>query len=491
MFALLSTDAAVGVGANETIEYQPPSGSTLDGGTVDVTLSATGGGPNASGTAIVYTPDYAYDGSDVVYQCAWGLGGCGASGSDAYTGTIALPNGRGGNLYVSAGCGGAGGYLCDSGGANGSWAEAQLWWADLLLANDSSPTASGFGGSLLSPNVSGTGQLAFTATDANGPGVYKVTVLIDGTAVYSATPSTDGGSCAPVGTDPSSGALMFDDAQPCPQSESVDLPIPTTALSDGPHDLKVIVTDAAQNSSTVLDQTITTANRTTVSSLLNTPPTAPGSSSRSPAAATVYAFALAAATRRLGASIKRGFDTSAVRLAGTLESEAGVPAAGVPVALWAQPLSGGAWQQLANTSTSGTGAWTLNAPRGSSRLLRIVPGAGGQPTSAPSTVSLSETVAPSLSLRVTSTGAARIVFTGHLAIAPLGSPRPIVFIEVEGPDGWQAVGAPVRVGPRGNYRYVYRSSPFTIGRRFVFRAVTPATALWPAATSPTPTSEVH
>jgi hypothetical protein len=63
----------------------------------------------------------------------------------------------------------------------------------------------------------------------------------------------------PVGTD-ASGALMFDFAQPCPATEVVDVPIPTAGLPDGSHALAVTVTDAARNSSTVLDQNITTSN---------------------------------------------------------------------------------------------------------------------------------------------------------------------------------------------------------------------------------------
>ena len=62
MFAILSTDAAVGVGSAETLQYTPPGGSTLIGGSVDVSMYADGGGYNASGTAVAYTPNYAYDG---------------------------------------------------------------------------------------------------------------------------------------------------------------------------------------------------------------------------------------------------------------------------------------------------------------------------------------------------------------------------------------------------------------------------------------------
>jgi hypothetical protein len=86
-----------------------------------------------------------------------------------------------------------------------------------------------------------------------------VTAAIDGRPVFSGTPNTNGGACVPVGTD-ASGALMFDLQQPCPATEVVDVPIPTVGLADGAHDLAVTVTDAARNSSTVLDQNISTSN---------------------------------------------------------------------------------------------------------------------------------------------------------------------------------------------------------------------------------------
>jgi hypothetical protein len=480
MYALLSTAAAAEVGTSEDLQYTPPSGSTLAGGSVDVSLYADGYGQDASGTAVLYTPAFAYDGSDVFFQCAWGLSPC-ANGTNDFSGVVTLPANRGGNFYIGAGCGGLAGQYCAEGGSNGAWALVQLWWADLLLTNTSAPAASGFSGSLLSPNAHGTADLAFTATDPNGPGVYNVAVRIDGNTVYSATPNTNQGECASAGTDATTGALMFDWQQPCLQTETVDVPVDTTTLADGTHELKVIVTDAAQNSSTVLDETITTLNSTTVSALLNSPP----STSSVPAGAPVYSITLDPATKRLTGGVQRRYRHSGLKLAGTLDDASGVAAPDVPVALWGQPASGGNFSELAHTATDGTGGWTLTAPRGSSRLLRVVAGANVRAASATSSVSVRETVTPVLSLHVVTPGGARIVFTGQLAISPLGSPRPLVFIEVRGPDGWQAVGAPTHVGSNGRFRYVYTSSPFTIGRSFLFRAVTPAAALWRPANSPT------
>ena len=482
MYALLSTDAAAEVGTGENLQYTPPSGSTLAGGNVDVNLYADGYGASASGTAVLYTPAFAYDGSDVFFQCAWGLSPC-ENGTNDFAGVVALPANRGGNFYIGAGCGGLAGQYCAEGGSQGAWALIQVHWADFLLTNTSSPAASSFGGSLLQPDAHGTADIAFTATDPNGPGVYSVTVQIDGNTVHSATPNTNQGECAPVGTDATTGALMFDWQQPCLQTETVDIPVDTTALADGRHELKVIVTDAALNSSTVLDQTITTLNRTTVSALLPSPATT--------IAAPVYSLSLDAATKRLTSGARRLYSHSSLKLSGTLNNASGVTAPDVPVALWQQPANGGAFTELAHTTTDGTGGWTLTAPPGSSRLLRVVAGVKAQAASATSSLSVRETVTPGLSLHVSTPGGGRIVFTGKLAIAPLGQPRPLVFMQTRGPDGWEEVGSPIRVDTNGDFRYVYTSSPVTLGRRFSFRAATPATALWQPAHSPVHSAVVH
>ena len=259
MLAILSSDAAAGVGSGENLQYAPPAGSALAGGSVDVSAYGDGYGPDASGTAVAYSPEFAYSGADVILQCSSGQPPCSAGGSPYdYAGVISLPANRGGGFYIGAGCGGAGGQSCDEGGSEGAWALVRVWWANFLLSNTATPAATGVGGTLLSPNARGTQELAFTATDAGGPGVYNTTVQVDGKTLYSGIPDTNGGACVPVGS--SGGVLMFDYSQPCRQSESVDVPIDTTSVPDGQHTLKVTVEDAAQNSSVVYDGAITTDN---------------------------------------------------------------------------------------------------------------------------------------------------------------------------------------------------------------------------------------
>jgi hypothetical protein len=386
-------------------------------------------------------------------------------------------------VTIDVGCdGGPGGYSCPGSQGPLPEAEADILGADFVINSAATPSASGFTGSLLTGTAHGTANLQFTASDPGGPGLYNVTATIDGHVVYDATPDGNGGACQTVGTY-SDGSLEFEQLLPCSRQTTVDIPVNTTSLTDGQHDLKVIVTDAAQNSSTVLDQTITSQNSTTVSSLLPSPPAV--------SAAPVYSLSLNTATERLTRGVLRLYNRSALRFAGTLKGSSGVAAPGVEVSLWAQPAAGGDFNEVAHTITNATGAWALTAPRGSSRLLRVVAGAKAQAASAASSVSVRETVTPVLTLHVTTPGGGRIVFSGRLAIAPLGAPRPLVFIQTHGPDGWEVVGSPIRVGLDGGFRYTYRSSPLTFGRSFSFRAVTPQTALWQAAQSQDHSAAVH
>jgi hypothetical protein len=267
MDATLGAGAPASTGTQEALQYTPPTGSTLAGGSVDVNLYADSGGPGGSGDAVLYSPNFAYDSSDVFYQCAQALPGC-----KTFSGVVSLPTNRGGNFYAGALCGGTNG-SCTSGASENAWAYAQVVWARLVLFNSSSPGASGFAGSLLSPNAFGTADVSFTASDPGGPGVYNVTAKVDGTTVYAANPDTNSGHCVSVGTDTASGAFMFDWQQPCPTTEFVDVPVSTAGLVDGRHQLTVAVTDAAQNTSTVLNETITTRQSGTGTVL--TPPPKP------------------------------------------------------------------------------------------------------------------------------------------------------------------------------------------------------------------------
>ncbi len=261
MVANLSAEAQPAPGvANEFLTYTPPSGSTLVGGSMNVSLYGGGSGTNATAVAGLYEPVFDPSDADRFLVCARILSPC-QNGGYTWSGTVALPASRGGNLIAAASCASNSGGTCSTNqDSNNNFADVFISSADLLLQSNAVPTGSGFTGTALQPGARGQTDLTFTAADPGGPGVYLVQAFVDGTLVYSATPSTNSGQCVPVGTDPASGALMFDYQQPCPPAESVDVPISTTGLQDGRHELRVNVIDAAGNEATALDQTITTSN---------------------------------------------------------------------------------------------------------------------------------------------------------------------------------------------------------------------------------------
>jgi hypothetical protein len=271
MFAELINGAAANPGTAETLEYTPPAGSSLVGGSAQVTLDGDGHDPSgASGIAALYEPALVVDANDQFYECAsWNNPGCVSSTSsnqsvspDHYAGPLAIPPNRGGDLFLNAWCDAIPNQnlSCDEGGARGYIARVTVSKADLLLSNSAAPQAGGFGGSALQPAARGTAHLVFTAQDPGGPGIYRVTARVDGKTVWAGTPDSNGGRCVSVGSDAPADALMFDWQQPCPRTEVVDVPIATAGLPDGRHELAVTVTDAARNSSTVLDEEISTSN---------------------------------------------------------------------------------------------------------------------------------------------------------------------------------------------------------------------------------------
>jgi hypothetical protein len=261
MVAALSVLSAAPAGSTELLTYQPPAGSALVGGSVDVNMSADGTGSDANGAAVarseLFEPVVS---SSPFFQCVAGFKLCSASAPD-YSGLVNLPADAQGDLIALVTCQANDGTApCDATPNNNVWAQVQVVWARLLLSSSVSPAGSGFGGSALQPGARGTAHLVFTAAESSGPGIYTYSVAIDGQTVSSGSPNANGGRCVPVGTDPGTGALMFDYQQPCLTSEVVDVPVPTAAVPDGSHELTVTLTDAAGNSSTVFDQNITTSN---------------------------------------------------------------------------------------------------------------------------------------------------------------------------------------------------------------------------------------
>ena len=316
-------------------EYLPPAGSTVAGGSLQTT-----GDPPTLETL-----------SGATWSTAW-------SGSASGNVTVPVPSGSFAGLQVAdddQSCGGR--ILCSLSIDSG----------ELLLSSSSTPTGSGFAGDLLDPAAHGTANLTFTANDPSGPGVYRVTATVDGQTVYQATPDTNGGLCVPQGTASGSGALIFDSRQPCPQTVVLQIPVDTTVLADGEHRLVVTVENAAQTSSVVLDQLISTDNLTTPSSAGRESPTGSGIEGAA------YTFNLDPSSQALTTRlVNRRYTGSAVTLTGVLLGASGAPAVGATVTAQAASFFGSAFQTVAHAVSGADGRFTLIVPAGDSRQLRLI-----------------------------------------------------------------------------------------------------------------------
>jgi hypothetical protein len=234
--------------------FTAPAGATIAGGSITGSFTAP------EGQAWIATPSPAFDAADEIAGCPAG-GPCGVAG--VLAGTFPITHLGGTRIYAPALCSQPSAAACPVGAVNN--AEVDIHAADIELAVTTTPRATDYGGSLLEPRATGDAELRFTATDpqhggGSGPGVYSITVEIDGRTVYTGVPDTDHGTCAPLGVDPATGGLEFDDSQPCATNARISVPIDTTTLGDGPHALTVTVSDAAGDHSTVLSRTITTFN---------------------------------------------------------------------------------------------------------------------------------------------------------------------------------------------------------------------------------------
>ncbi len=433
--------------ARAALRFIAPTGDTIDGGDIFVEPTGFGEGGAGMGAGAQLATGYPENvfASLVNDRPQW----------------VAIPAGS--NLLFAS-------VFCDSTPGPSCYQYLFVAGAHILLSSIVRPSLSTLSGPLTAGgSLHGTQDVGFTASDGDGPGIYEVTAMIDGKIVYQATPNLNGGACVSAGY--YDGALEFYTAHPCPQSVALTLPIHTSTLEDGIHELTVVATDAAREASKVSQVLFRTENLITVAGAGRVPRPTSGTE---PA----YLVRFDGRTAALLRGVRRSYEDSSLTLSGTLTTPQGAVAPDVPVQLRARegnsPGGGGGETVIASTSTDAAGNWSLTAPKGPSRTLRV----GYGHASTPSGMTVKESVTPAMSLRIVDRRGGRFAFTGRVMVSPLARPLPIVTIEASA-DGrhWQVVGHEIRTGAKGHYRLAYHS-PFSVGGRFAFRASTPETSLW-------------
>lgn len=448
--------------AGEIWAYKPPAGSTIAGGTLSVDMTAR------EGVALVGAK---VKGSVVE------LGKCESPGCLHYTRDLPITAVGATEIYEQAACFGKNGVCHPPEGepfdheGNGLFsAEAELSSAQILLSTNAVPSASGLGGTLLNSTVTGKATLSFTATDA-GPGIYQVRVKVNGEQALAETPNLNEGKCVSTGT--SEGARAFNYTQPCPTETPVNAEINTAGLPDGTHALTVELEDAAGDVATIYSGTLTTVNHATVF----TPTVAPVE--RGPCNGTPCDEAAKLAAAGEAKTFTRALGHSPATLTGRLTSPTGTPIHGAQVKLLQQIVGSAAVTQIASTTTSANGSWSLKAPAGASRLLQVAFYSHTLDTTPASTLDFHENVQGAVSMHAPHRAwlGHALVFSGQLAGGYVPAGGESVQMEIFYGGRWRTIEVlPTNSKGRWAYKYVFSLG---VGASYLFRAVTVPNAGYP------------
>jgi hypothetical protein len=386
------------------------------------------------------------------------------------------PPNLGSDLYASASCPGDSEQPCAEGTSDpkGYAAVVYIFAANLILEQSAGPTASHVGGEVASaPVLSGTSDVSFDASDP-GAGVYQAVFSLDGQVVQRTTIDEEHGRCRNVGqTTDGLPAFLF--VQPCPASVTANVGLDTTRFANGEHHLTVTVTDAAGNSTVVLERSVLFANAL-----------APGSPQGGPNGTDASADALLSvrwkSTKR--ARLLAGYGQAETVL-GSLTTPAGAPIGGAHIAVLATPDYAGARTASAlGTTTDAAGRFTLSLPRGlSSRSLRFEYSdlLGGPPV-ATETLSLGVRAGVSLGVVPRTAGAGgSIRFSGRLRGGPIPAGGKLLVLEARSPGGAWLEFDVIRSDARGAFHASYRFK-FPGPASYQFRVLCEAEADYPFAT---------
>jgi hypothetical protein len=380
-------------------------------------------------------------------ETCWAISGCYALGNGVSNASRVGHSGLDiGALHVFVDCNPAG---CPAGsGAN----LLRIHRGEFVLRDLADPVFSGTpSGDLLDPTrpVGGVRTVSFSATDRGG-GVYQARLEVDGTAVTTVDVDQNNGRCR----------KPFTGAVPCKLSASGTLSYDTSALADGQHAVRLVVTDATGTNAAVYGPVqITTANQPVTC--------APGSAS---------VLGLRFASTRRTKWTRRG--GRAFSVMGTL---AGATPGTVITLLTREVRSGAPRIAIATTVTGEGGAYRVRVPAGGSRTIRV----GYRPLPTSTQLHCSKSLRLRVPARVTfsarRTKARRFRMSGRL----LGGSVPVrgKVVELQGFENgrWREFRT-LRSRADGRFSTRYRFKAASAGRRFRLRVRVRAEASYPFST---------
>ena len=150
--------------------------------------------------------------------------------------------------YINAACGGTANEWCMPNGV--LMAMARVHAAEFTLRDPDGPTIGSTSGRLTTATThAGTELISFTASDAVS-GVYRALLEVDGRIVRASVVNDNDGRCADAGVDPNT-PYEFMYREPCRKNVQYEMALDTRTLSDGTHNVRVLVEDASGNRATV------------------------------------------------------------------------------------------------------------------------------------------------------------------------------------------------------------------------------------------------
>lgn len=383
---------------------------------------------------------------------------------------------------------------CRAAGCAGS---ETLHSADIMLQQKFDPTAVATGGSLTTQTVlQGVENIDISASDP-GSGVFQIIFVIDGKALPGQIINTNSGNCEPYETEPD-GTNVFLNPSPCPQEvNNVNVPFNTAQVTDGPHQLTVLVSDAAGNTTTVLDRSVIFDNSGEYAIKVHQEQIEQqrrellilGTCN---AGCDNHASLRAADVKLTIKAFARHYAHSSLTLKGQLLDHTGSPMKDAVIDLTQQADYIGAQSVLLSTSTTNAdGDWTFRVPKGPSRVLTVGYRARSKDPAYATQLQYHETVQAGVTL-----AAPRRVrpgesfdFRGRLAGGYIPTGGVLVSLEIYYGGEWREI-ALLRTKRHGTFAYGYTFAS-VMPATYSFRVFVPFSALYPFAPAAGPSAHVH
>jgi hypothetical protein len=326
--------------------------------------------------------------------------------------------------------------------------------ADITLRDDVEPVIQSVSGPLVDPStplLSGKVPISISASDQGG-GVYQAVFQVDGKQRGTATIDANEGACA----------APFTRALPCRTSASGTVKFNSRSVSDGAHQLKILVTDpTGTNAAAWGPIPIRTSN---------------GRCSPNPRGKTMRLKARIAG--RKGGSSTRIRYGGKPRAKGRLSTPSGDPVANAEICVSSRArMSRAELRAEGTTRTDANGRFSFRLGRGPSRRVffvhRLASGAAADRVNVK--VRAPVRVHPSDRRLV---NGQTVTLSGKLRAGPF--PRRGVVVELQADRGrkWQTFGT-TRTNRKGRYRFKYRFTRTTGVQRYNLRARVPAQATYP------------